>query len=153
MWFKIFGRIPEEDYLEFSRINFQEVWLNQERGSTKYAQSKFQRTVIRCHSIGGTSLQLSCGTTCFKSSNETIRSQLLVLKVVIFISDKVERYDGQKKHQRRLRLYTTISVVCAILESWVTMPEILAESDRVPVFMKCFTGHILGAQILDIVRL
>ena len=26
--FKIFGRIPKEDYLEFSRINVQEVWLN-----------------------------------------------------------------------------------------------------------------------------
>jgi len=120
-------------------------------GSTKYAQSKFQRAVMRCHSIGGTSLQLSCGTTCFNSWNETIRSQLLLLKVVIFISEKVERYDGQKKHQRRL--YTTISVVCAILESWVTMPEILAEPDRVPVFMKCFAGYVLGAQILHIVRL
>jgi len=36
-------------------------------GSTEYTQSKFQRIVIRCHLIGGTLLQLSCGTTCFYS--------------------------------------------------------------------------------------
>ena len=29
MKFKFFGRIPAEAYLEFSRINFQEVWFNQ----------------------------------------------------------------------------------------------------------------------------
>ena len=43
--------------------------------------------------------------------------------------------DGQNKHQGRLRLSTMISLVHTILESRVTMPEILAESDQVHVFI------------------
>ena len=54
--------------------------------------------------------------------------------MIIFIVDKVESYDGQNKHQGRLRLSTMISFVHAILETWVTVPEILAESDQVHVF-------------------
>ena len=33
------------------------------------------------------------GTTCFNSCNNLMRSHPLVLKVIIFISDKVERYE------------------------------------------------------------
>ena len=58
---KIFGRIPEEGYLEFSRIDFREVWFNRirsEQVSKENDATSFDRS--------GTSLQLSCGhaTTC-----------------------------------------------------------------------------------------
>lgn len=56
------GRIPEEAYLEFSRIDFQEVWFNRihsEQVSKENDATSFDRS--------GTSLQLSCGTTCFNS--------------------------------------------------------------------------------------
>lgn len=122
VWFTIFGRSAREDYLEVSRINFQKEWLNQ-------ILQSMQRPFVR-----STALQLSCKTTCFNSWNKTIRSHLLLWKVIIFIVDKVERYDGQNKHQGRLRLPTMISLVHAILESWVTVPEIVAESDQVHVF-------------------
>ena len=52
---------------------------------------------------------LLCGTTCF-NWHKTTRFHLLVSKVIIFISDKVERYDGQKKHQGRLTLSIVISL-------------------------------------------
>ena len=68
--------------------------------------------------------------------------------MIIFIVDKVERYDGQNKHQGRLRLSTMISLVHAISESWVTVPGILAKSDEVHVFNLCPLGYILCTQIL-----
>ena len=113
-------------------------------GLTKYAL-KFQRKVMRCHLIGGTSLQLSCETTCFNSKNNAIRAHLLVLKVNIFISDKVERYDGQEKHQGSLRLYTTISLTYAILESWLSKRQILMQSGQLHMFHKYRTGYDLCA--------
>jgi len=144
-----FGRIrPKEDYLVFSKINFQEVRL---KPISAEQVSKNSHTI--CDLNRGTKLQLSCGTTRFNSWNETIEFHLLVLKIVIFTSDKVERYDGKKKHQGRLRLSTKISLIHGTLERWVTMPEILGESDEVHIFNKCLTGYVLCPQILDIMRL
>ena len=85
---------------------------------------------MQCHLIGGSSLQPSCRTTCFNSWNKPIWSHLVVLKMAIFISDKVERYDEQKKHPGSLRLFTQILLSYAILESCVTKPKILVKSGQ-----------------------
>ena len=47
---KIFGRIPEEGYLQFSRINFEEVWLNQLRAE-QVSKDSHSMSVDRRHFV------------------------------------------------------------------------------------------------------
>lgn len=110
------------------RINFQGVY-----GLNKYAQSKFQIIVMQCQLISGNLLQLSCRPTCFHSWNKRIRCHLLVLKMIIAISDKVERFGEVRKHLRSLRhlpryCYNYTKYATRILESWVTKPQLLVQS-------------------------
>ena len=69
--------------------------------------------------------------------------------MIILMSDKVERYVGQKGHQGSLRICTKIKfIVYAILESWITKPQILAMSGQGQVLNKYHTSYSLHTQVL-----
>ena len=103
----IFIRIPEGAYLEFSRINFQEVRFNE-----IHSEEVSKDSHAICHLIEALCCNFHTELLVLTFEIRLLDPTLILeLKVNICISDKFERYDGQKKHQGRLRLSSAISLI------------------------------------------
>ena len=68
---------------------------------------------------------MSDGESTRASVNALFWRPLSAISHFSLISDMIERYNRQKKHQGNFRLSTKILCVYAIFESWVTKPQIL----------------------------
>ena len=73
--------------------------------------------------------------------------------MIILMSDKVKSYVGQKGHQGSLRICTKIKLlfIYAILENWITKPQILAMSGQGQVLNKYHTSYSLHTQVLYLI--